>query len=227
MYYKLSNTAAREEIEETFELPFKYPNLHEPKAVIFGLNEVTLPVITIENTKEISLAIWGMLPTGFKGDWPIFQSVTNTLNLIQTSVEDTNWQSDAFQNRRCLVIVNGFFTSFFKNGKIQPYHVSQQHKQPFLLAGLYNQTDDGFLSCSLLLGKAKGTIQKHQNLSNQMPLIIEKNRMNSWLDKDIDLDELKHLLNNTPQEGLDVQPIAAALLKTNTSYASLLDPILL
>lgn len=227
MYYKLSNTVAREEIEETFELPFKYPNLHEPQAVIFGLNEVTIPVITIENTTEISLAIWGILPNGFTGDWAIFQSVTNTLNLLQATVGDNEWHGDAFRNRRCLIIVNGFFTTLLKDGKIQPYHVSQQDRQPFLLAGLYNQTDDGFLSCSLLLGKAKGAIQKHQNLSNQMPLIIKKNRMNRWLDKNTELDELNHLLNNTPHKGFNILPIGTELLKTDTSYPSLLEPILL
>ncbi|RKN78718.1 SOS response-associated peptidase family protein [Ulvibacterium marinum] len=225
MYYKLSNTAAREEIEKTYEMPFQYPNLYKAEAVVFGLNEVTLPLITIENTEEISLAIWGMLPTGFKEDWPIFQNVTNTLNLLQDCVKDNSWQSEAFYYRRCLVIVNGFFTSFFKNGKVQPYYVSLMTKKPFLLAGLYNQTEDGFLTCSLLLGKAKGIVKKHQNLSNQMPLIIKKNLINSWLDRDADLDELNYVLNNTPLDGLEVHPIAADLFNRDISYDTILNPV--
>ncbi|MBM1104585.1 SOS response-associated peptidase family protein [Aurantibacter crassamenti] len=225
MYYKLSNTAELEEVVRTFERPFKYPNLYAPEVVIFGLNEVTLPVITIENSQEISLAIWGMLPTGYKEDWPVFQSVTNTLNLSQDSIEDSNWQSEAFRNRRCLIVVNGFFTSYFKDGKVQPHYVSLKSKRPFTLAGLYNHTEDGFLSCSLLLGKAKGLVKQHQNLSNQMPLIIEEKRINSWLDETADIDELNYILKNAPTDNLNIHPIAADLFNQDISYDAILDPI--
>ncbi len=224
MYYKLSNTAKRTDIEDTFEIPFKYPDLYVPEVVIFGLNEVTIPIITSENNTQISLAIWGMLPSGYKGDWAAFQSVANTLNLTENSLEHNAWQMEAFKGRRCLVIVNGFFTSLLKNGEVYPHYVSFASKKPFLLAGLYNHTEDGFLSCSILLGKASGMISRYQNLSDLMPKIIDKSKMSSWLSTDTDQLELKHILKNTIYTGLEVHPIAKELFNQDISYDSMLAP---
>lgn len=225
MYYKLSNTADRNDIELNLKIPFKYPNLYTPKVVIYGLNEVTLPIITMENQLQISLAIWGMLPTGYKGDWSAFQSVTNTLNLTEDSIEHNSWQNEAFMGRRCLVIVNGFFTSVLEKGEVYPHYVSLPSKKPFLLAGLYNRTEDGFMSCSLLLGKAAGLIKRYQNLSDLMPIIIDTSKISRWLAIDTNILELKHILKNTMHTDLEVHPIARELFNQDISYDSILDPI--
>tara|TARA_R110002167_G_scaffold33327_12_gene107089 strand:+ start:746 stop:1450 length:705 start_codon:yes stop_codon:yes gene_type:complete len=225
MYYKLSNTAARTEIEAAFDIQFKHPHLYAPQVVIQGLNEATLPIIAMEDRQKISFAIWGMLPTGFTDDWPIFQSVTNTLNLQESALLKKNWQTKAFKDRRCLVIVNGFFTSQIHQGRIQPYYVSMVDKKPFLLAGIYNKTADGFLSCTILLGKAKGLVKRSQSLTDQMPLIIDGDAVDTWLDRDSKRQTLRAILKTTQVSGLEVHPIAQDLFNQDISYDSILEPL--
>ncbi|UWX54439.1 hypothetical protein NYZ99_16165 [Maribacter litopenaei] len=62
MYFKLSNTAEKETLERMTKASFKYPNLYKPQNIIHGLKEVSIPIITMEEQNELSLAIWGLLP---------------------------------------------------------------------------------------------------------------------------------------------------------------------
>lgn len=215
MYYKLSNTALRTQIEEAYNIPFCYPKLHVPEMVICGINEVTLPIITCENPEQISFAIWGMLPTGYKEDWKIFQSVTNTLNVSLDSLTKSNWQSESFFKRRCLVVVNGFFTSYLHEGRLYPYYLSLPSKKTFLLAGIYNITDDGFLSFSLILGKAKGLMNRTQNMTDLMPLIVDRTYKEPWLDLDTGVISLKAILNESKEDELESLPIPSAIFNEN------------
>ncbi len=183
--------------------------------VICGTNEVTLPIITCENPEQISFAIWGILPTGYKEDWKIFQSVTNTLNVSLDSLTKSNWQSESLFKRRCLVVVNGFFTSYLHEGRLYPYYLSLPSKKTFLLAGLYNTTDDGFLSFSLILGKAKNVMDRTQNMTDLMPLIIDKGQMNPWLNTETGILRLKSILNETMEDELESFPIPSSMFNEN------------
>ncbi|MGB5820279.1 MAG: SOS response-associated peptidase family protein [Saonia sp.] len=225
MYYKLSNTADRSQIEEAFDMPFKHPKIFRPEVVIHGLNEATIPVITMEEPELISFAIWGMLPSNYEEEWAIFQSVTNTLNLEEKSLDANYWHSESLNDRRCLVIVTGFFTSYLHQGKVYPYYISLSSGEPFLLAGIYNRAEDGFLTCSILVGKADSFIQRFQSIVDSMPLIISRELMNAWLNPKADIGEIKELLRTLEKADLQANPIAKELFNQNISYDSILEPV--
>ena len=60
MFYKLSNTSELIDIENEFKTPFRFPSFYEPKAIINGLQESNIPVITSEDISKIDFAIWGL-----------------------------------------------------------------------------------------------------------------------------------------------------------------------
>nr|WP_321223176.1 SOS response-associated peptidase family protein [uncultured Psychroserpens sp.] len=195
MFYKLSNTCKLKDIEKEFKTVFKYPHLYEPKAIINGLEESNLPIITAENSSRVDFAIWGLLPQDYEEEWETFQGYTNTLN---TNIDDVNLKQGIYSKsqdeRRCLIVVNGFFTSKLINGKLQTFHVHLKNHKPFCIAGIYNIVNDGFLTCSLLVTNIGYTFNSIPNLGKQKPLIFKKKDHEKWLDPELDFKDLQSLI---------------------------------
>tara|TARA_R110001606_G_scaffold7317_2_gene32508 strand:+ start:2600 stop:3301 length:702 start_codon:yes stop_codon:yes gene_type:complete len=224
MYFKISNTAQMKEIERDVNAMFKFPNLYTPQVVVSGLSESTIPVVTMDEPKAISLAIWGLLPTSYKDDWELFQRLTNTLTIPVRNSEIDIWYHDSFMNRRCIIPVTGFFTSVLKNGEIYPYHVSKKSGGMLYLAGIYTVLEDGFITCSLLTGPLEEEIVDYQNLVDYMPIIIDHNDKGEWLSSDTTTERAIEIAQPPHKTTLEIRPIAKNLFNQDISYDSMLMP---
>ncbi|MEZ4803413.1 MAG: SOS response-associated peptidase family protein [Gelidibacter sp.] len=197
MFYKLSNTADRKDIEKEFNVSFEFPRLYKTSPVINGLEEVTLPIITMEHPNQVSYSIWGLLPQSLEDNWKVFQNLTNTLNI---NVEHLDFKdalySEAMDKRRCLIITTGFFTSALYKGKMYPYHVYLSGQKPFGIAGVYNQLEDGFLTCSILIKKTNDSLKEIPNLLEYKPVIFDARDRMHWLNENFSYDALKDLVSS-------------------------------
>jgi putative SOS response-associated peptidase YedK len=224
MYFRISNTADKNLLEAWSNASFKYPNLYKPQIIINGLNEVTIPIITMEEEEKISLAIWGLLPEKYNEDWTLFQNTINTLNLHVGNMDSGIWYTEAYRQRRCLIPVTGFYTSYLRHGEMYPYYVGLKSGKPFYLAGIYNKLEDGFITCSILVGKANSFIKKFQNLTDCMPLLISNGGRSEWLHDETSTVRLKELLNSPVEEVFHAHPIAKEFFNNDISYDSMLLP---
>lgn len=225
MYYKLSITAERKSLEEEFGIPLEYTDLYEPAQVINGLNEETLLVITCEDQEYITPAIWGILPEEFTDDWTIFQNISNTLNLGERSFYNGSWMSPALVERRCLIIVTGFFTTYLHRGSIYPYYVKRYDDKPFCIAGIYNRLEDGFLTCSLITCKANQFVRRIQNLGTQMPLILDGAERDKWLSQKLDKADAMKIFRKPSVNHLEAHLIAKEFFNQNITFDSMLEPV--
>jgi len=225
VYYKLSNTAERLILEKEFGIPLLYGNLHKPARVINGLNEETVLTITSENQNHISPAIWGMLPEEYIDDWYIFQNISNTLNISGEELYQDSWKTKSLFSRRCLIVVTGFFTSYLHQGTICPYYVSRVDNRAFCIAGIYNQLEDGFLTCSILTQKADDFIASIHNLGTQMPMVLGSEFSQDWLDRGLNKNQIKCIIDNPCSKCLEAHLIAKELFNHNITYDSILEPV--
>ena len=225
MFYKLSNAADKEQIEEDLNLKFKYPNLYTPSMVINGLDEATVPMVTMENKEEIDFAIWGLLSENYKEDWAFFQEANNTLNVQLEHLKNIDWIKPAFHYRRALILVTGFFCYLLKKGVIYPYYVSMTNDKPFYIGGIYNELEDGFLSCALITTKANSFITNFHNIDNQMPLVITDAVVETWLSENTELDALENIITNPPNAKLRANPVEKVFFKERIVYDSFLNPV--
>lgn len=221
MYYKLSNTAAREEIEFEFDSLFRYPKLYEPVSVINGLEETSLPIITADDQNSISFGIWGLLPERYNDDWKVFQNTINTLNIPSENITFNHWTDICLKNRRCLVLITGFFASYLHEGDIYPYYVYSRDKKPFSVAGIYNQLEDGFVTVGIIIVPPNGLIKKIQNIDFGMPLALDKEKQQIWLGN----EEVDNLISEPCNFDLIAHPIAKELFNKGISYDSMLEEV--
>jgi putative SOS response-associated peptidase YedK len=224
MYFKISNTADRQEIERESNALFKYPNLYTPQVLINGEEEVSCPIITMEERQELSWAIWGLLPSDYQEDWELFQNINNTLNINIDLLETDLWFTESLKNRRCVIPVTGFFTTLLRNGEIFPYYISCKTSKTFFLAGIYTVLDDGFITFSILTGPIDNHLKKYQNLVNQMPIILDDVNKEEWLNENIEPSRAMDIIETPRVCKLSVNPIAKELFNQGISYESMLLP---
>ena len=208
MIYKLSNEASTSEIEKEFGIPFRYPNLYTPNPLINGFNETNISVVTMENQNEITFAIWGLMPQDFKEDWHIFQDNANTLNVQLDELENVSWMKGSFKERRCVIIVTGFYTHLLDNGNTCSYYIQQESEKPFYLAGTYNTLNDGFLCAALMVGKTDTFVSNYHNISNLAPIIVPKEKVSVWLNDGHDMESLKEIIERPHNTKLKAKHIS-------------------
>ena len=220
MFYKLSNTANVDDMESVFGLTFKYPDIYSRNPLINGLDEEILAIITDTNLEQIQYGIWGILPEGYKEDWNVFQKTQNTLN---TSVSDLKHSNKFSLDRRCAILVSGFFLTYIYKGEIYPFYAYPKSRKPFAIAGIYNITHDGFITFTMLLTNISPEVAKYHNVSKRMPIVLPTESYGTWLGNEY------YLCLNKPgeiydQQGFKTHPIAREFYKNEIVFESFLDP---
>ncbi len=219
MFYKLSNTAQRQEIEHEFDAIFEYPKLYKPSPVINGLEESVLPIITIEDPQKINYAIWGLLPESLEENWEVFQEFTNTLNINIDHLDSNDILfSDALDHRRCLIVSTGFFTTALQDGKMYTHHVYLNEHKPFCIAGVYNRLDDGFFTCSILIKKTNNELGEIPNMVSYKPVIFDSKDQIHWLNPEYSFDILKGLIKSHHHLQYFSNPVSKEFYNNNVAY---------
>ncbi|WP_430409358.1 SOS response-associated peptidase [Kordia sp.] len=225
MCYKISNTASKEEIESIFNATFRFPKLHTKMPVIDGLAESSVSIIKMSKKEEVTLAIWGLLPRTFQEDWQYFQNVQNTLNVDLKGIgEDPKYQN-ALQERRCLIIATGFFTYYLHEGNLYPYYVHLPSNKPFAIAGVYNELDDGFVTCSIMVSKANDFIQEIHNSDTFMPVVLDKFNQNMWLSAHTSEKLIKTIIETTSELPFQAHTIAKEFHNLGVDFDAVLQPV--
>ncbi|MBR9846915.1 MAG: SOS response-associated peptidase [Algicola sp.] len=224
MFYKLSNTCSLKDIENEFNTKFKFPNLYEPKAIISGKEESSLSILTSQDSNIIDYAIWGLLPEEYDDDWERYQSITNTLNTNINEIDiSDDMYAESFLKRRCLIVVNGFFTSSVYQGKLYPFHIHLKDHKPFCIAGIYNRLDDGFLTCSLLVTNFSSSLNEIPHIGKQRPLTFRKSDHSDWLSLNKSKSDLEELIHSHNAPDLISHPIKEDFYSNDKIYRQILD----
>lgn len=201
----ISNTADREMIEKEFGATFKFPKIYSPQPIIDQNIESILPIITNRYDNEINYGIWGLLPTNYIDSWESFQLLFPTLYISNTTLDKNEMALCAFHERRCLVIITGYILYHLFDGKLYPYYVSKKNKKPFSVAGVYNNTNDGFKTVAIITKAAISTFFKLQNINAFIPAALDKHQEKDWLENGF-YEETKNAML-TAKEELEIYPL--------------------
>jgi putative SOS response-associated peptidase YedK len=142
--------------------------------------------------RELALVRWGLIPWWAKPD----EAKRISSKCIQARAETAPRSPafrDAFRRHRCLVVVDGFFEwKTLPDGRRVPHHVRQSGRQPFAIAGLWDEwrppLPEGapagvppparLESCAVLTTRSAGAIRE---LHDRMPLVLPANEWDAWL----------------------------------------------
>ncbi len=192
MTQKAKKYALRYGTEEDWEdLKKKLPKTYHTS----GFTEPKLPVVGMQNSEKAQPMIWH--PACFAKGY-------NTLNARDDKLLTSKFWKDDFKNRRCLVMIDGFYDFHESNGKKFPYYIQMKSGAPFMIAGLYrNANISGEMRTTFTMITTRAN--KEMAWIHNEPAYSAESRMMYVVPKDLDQE---WLTGNWEQVHSQIQPLA-------------------
>ena len=186
-----------------------------------------LAVVRNDAPESIDQLRWGLVPHW--ADDP--ESGPRPINARAETVDEKPTFRDAFAERRCLVIADGFY-EWKANGKKQPYRVTIGENEPFAFAGLWerwrrdagngedeNEGEDDLRTVTIITTEANELVAP---IHDRMPVILAADEERRWLAGE---GEPKELLD--PYDGSDLRtyPVSTAVNDPSNDSPAVVEPI--
>jgi len=170
----------------------------------------TQPVAAIRLNKdgkqrELTFFRWGLVPSWSK-DIKIGSRLINARS--ETVAEKPSFRT-AFKRRRCIIPANGFYEWQRRGSRKQPVYIHAADNNLLALAGLWEvwRTPDGdsLQTCTILTTSPNEIMAP---IHNRMPVILEPEDFDTWLDPGPQPDHGLHLLRPYPAHKMTFYPVS-------------------
>ncbi len=178
----------------------RLPNYHsafpalKPRYNIAPSQDV-LTVVQRGSSPEATLLQWGLIPSWSKEAKAIINARVET-------IEQRPSFSESFKNRRCLIFADGFY-EWERHGKIsQPYYFQMKDGAPFTFAGIWDRWHHNgrtVNSCAIITTTANELLA---TIHHRMPVILETEAHDLWLNNESRSPDLKDLLTPYPADAM-------------------------
>ncbi|UYF99496.1 SOS response-associated peptidase [Halomonas sp. GD1P12] len=116
---------------------------------------------------------------------------------------------EAFNARRCVIPVTGFYVWQPRHGGKQPYLVTATDRAPLLLGALwcrYHTTLTAFTDSTALITVPANVCLS--SLTDRLPLVIDASQLETWLDPESPPEKLQAMMTPAPLELLGAFPVS-------------------
>lgn len=178
-------------------------------------------VVQREDERRLMAATWGFRP---------FWADDETKRAAQTWINaraETAWDSPAFgrslRSRRCVVPADAFY-EWDRNAKPrQPYAIGPAVEGEMLaMAGIWSPVHGERPSAAIMTTSPNELLAL---VHNRMPVILDRDALEVWLDPDADLGHVHSLLRPAPADVLRMWPVSTSVNKVDVDGPELLRPI--
>ncbi len=165
-------------------------------------------VITNDQLDEINLIEWGFTP--------VWDKEQRLINARSESAAEKQTFKESFQERRCLVLADGFYEWKGQRGSKRPFRIQVGENEPFAFARLWQTFENGDRrrQVTILTCEPNETLAP---IHDRMPVILEEGEEDQWL-QESDIDELQSLLDPYPENGVETFEISTKI--NNPEYDS-------
>ena len=151
---------------------------------------------------------WGLVP--FWADDPKIGA--RLINARSETVTTKNAFAESFRRRRCLLPADGFYEWSRAGGQKLPWFVERTDDDLMAFAGIWaswrpkaapdtpeDERPERLLTCSILTTSANATLS---GIHDRMPVILDRDAQEAWLDDDAAEAELTALLAPAPDDAV-------------------------
>ena len=177
-----------------------------------------LPAIENATPTEIRFPRWGLVPGWVDDleDWPA------PINARAETVAEKPAFRSAFEQRRCLVLADGFYEWKGPRGSKQPYRVVRPDEEPFAMAGLWETRErngESLQTTAVITTDANEVVRP---IHDRMPVILSPDEEERWLAGD-DPEELQALLDPADPDALRAYPVSTAVNDPSNDDPSIIE----
>lgn len=187
MCYTIEINLTREQIEKRFGSKFRSEDNFTPGRKISAFSLPNLPVVCSDNPDEIKIMTWGLIPSWTKDEESAKSIRMKTFNAKSETLEEKPSFRNSFKNKRCLVLVNGFYEWQHIGKEKIPYFITLKDNNAFALAGLYdswvNKSAGVIINTfTVITTPANPMMEIIHNTKKRMPAILPPFSEKEWLD---------------------------------------------
>lgn len=182
-----------------------------------------VPTITRNSPNKIVMMKWGLLFNQ--------TSKTGVINIRAETTLEKPYFKHLLTSNRCLIVADSFYEwgEINLEGKNEkyPFNFFLKSRKLFGFAGIYNKFTDVegkiHFSCSILTTKPNKIVAK---VHNRMPVIVNKNDEEFWLDpKNNDFEKLFRLLIPYPENEMSVNIVSKRVNSPANDDIQLMNPM--
>lgn len=131
--------------------------------------------------RKIEMMHWGLIPSWSKN----MKFSSKMINARVESIKEKTSFKNLVNTNRCIVVVSGYFEWAQVEGQKQPYYIYNDKKNILPIAGLWSSWNDIHSFTIITKGSDTGLGLLH----HRMPLILDDNSIDSYLNNNITFDK--------------------------------------
>jgi putative SOS response-associated peptidase YedK len=171
-----------------------------------------------DDGKELVELRWGLVPF-----WAKDPSIGNRMiNARAETVTEKPSFRNAYRQRRCLVLADGFY-EWHREGEVKvPYFISLASGEPFAFAGLWEnwksrESEETLQTTTIVTTAADDYLSR---IHHRMPVVLEPDRADRWLGGDMEL--LDEVTSHPPR--FRAWPVDRKVNNARNESSELVDP---
>jgi putative SOS response-associated peptidase YedK len=182
-----------------------------------------IPIIRVDprdGERELVMARWGLVPW-----WSKAIPKVPHINARGETVHELRLFREAFAKRRALIPATGFFEWQKRADGKQPYRFRRKDLEPFAFAGLWEFCrigEQALLSAAIIVGEPNPLAAA---IHDRMPVILDPDDYDRWLDPATPIPELRALLKPCPAELMEAYAVNRAVNSVKNDSEECIEPI--
>ena len=176
-------------------------------------------VIANDRPHQIQEMRWGLVPHWSKDG----KLSGKMINARSEGIESKSSFRSPIRRRRCLVPADSFYewrTS--AGGKKIPYRIKRKDGRLLMMAGIWDEWEPGRLRTFSIITTDPN--QEMESLHNRMPVILEPEAREHWLEV-IPVEEVLPMLLTAPDDSLEYYRVSEKLNKVGSDGSELHKPV--
>lgn len=182
--------------------------------------EMIRMVVQRDGDRRLAAVRWGFRPFWGADERKAAQSWINAR-------AESAWDSPVFgrslRRRRCVVPADAFYEWDRTASPRQPYAIGAAGGGEMLALAAIWSPIHGEAPTAAIMTTAPNELLA--SVHNRMPVILERDALEVWLDPDADLGHVRSLLHPAPAESLRMWPVGTAVNRVASDGPELLRPI--
>jgi putative SOS response-associated peptidase YedK len=182
-----------------------------------------IPIVRIDprdGERELAMARWGLVPW-----WSKELPKVPHINARAETVHTTRLYREAFAKRRALIPATGFYEWQKRADGKQPYRFRREDLEPFAFAGLWEFCRLGeqeIVSATIIVGEPNPLAAA---VHDRMPVILEPEDYDRWLDSSTPVDELRAMLKPFPAERMEAYAVSRVVNSVKNDTEECIAPL--
>lgn len=177
-----------------------------------------VPFITADGVKD---GRWWLVPFWAKEmpKWALFNARSEDAHKKPAFRE-------AFKSKRCIIPASGYYewTKNAEDGGKDPWAIHLPKWEPFGFAGLWAHNDNlDVTSCTIMTAATPKDIEI-TDLHNRVPIILQADRYEQWIDPETSVDEAREVLEHHRAAELTAYRVSRAVNRNTAKGKELIEP---